>query len=114
MKLLEDQIEELKRISPSLSIAEEGGFTYIFMKNFKLPENCTPATMDVLLLPMFKDGYNYRLFLPQIPGNIPSLNWNARNVRILGHTWNACSWAITRTDLRLIEMLSLLLKPLRK
>src|SRR5688500_10272254 len=106
-----DQIEELKQIAPSLRIAEEGGYTYLFIEQLKLPAHCTPAVVDVLLCPQPKDGYDSRLFFSTIRGGIPARTWNG-HLRVLDRTWHAASWRC-RTGLRLAELLMVHLKVLR-
>jgi len=106
-----DQIVELKRIAPNLSQAEEGGFSYIRIAGYSLPEGCMPATCDLLLCPQPRDNYQSRLFFPsQITGCV-ARNWNG-NIRVLGENWFAFSWA-TKPNLRLAEMLLVHINGLR-
>jgi hypothetical protein len=111
MSYPQDQIDQLKAISPLLSTAEEGGITYIVFESLSLPENCTPSTVRALLCPVPRDGYQSRLYFSVMPGGCPALNWNG-NIRVLGETWYAFSW-LTAPNLRLSEMLLMHLKPLR-
>jgi hypothetical protein len=106
-----DQIEELKLIAPSLSSAEEGGFLYLLIENLKLPENCNPQVVDVLLCPKPRDGYNSRLYFPVKITGIPERNWNS-SIRVLNKTWHSVSWK-TKDGLTLAQMLMIHLKALR-
>jgi len=113
MEFPKDQIDELKSIAPSLSIAEEGGYTYIHIKDLKLPEGCEPAVVDALLCPVSRDGYCSRLFFSsRISCPVPGLNWNG-NIRVLGSNWYAISWRTTQTY-RLLETLIIHLKAFSK
>lgn len=103
MPFPEEQINELKSIAPNLSVAQEGGYTYLFIKDLRLPEHCDPAVVDALFCPTPKDGYTSRLYFPQIIGGIPSRNWNG-NLRALERNWYAISWQM-QPGLRLAEML---------
>jgi hypothetical protein len=112
MSFPQDQIDELKRIAPNLSMAEEGGIPYILIKQYELPSGCQPSTVDLLLCPKPRDGYESRLFFPQVIGGIPSRNWNGR-LRALERNWCAISWRVPG-GLRLTEILLIHLKALQK
>lgn len=108
-----DQLEELKHICVSLSMAEEGGLTYIFLQELQLPAGCLPEKIDALLCPMPRDGYLSRLFFAEkikFP-NIENPNWNATGVRILERNWHAISWKVPKDDIRLAQILSDHLNP---
>ena len=111
MSFPQDQIEELKRIAPNLSTAEEGGIPYILIQQLELPTGCQPAVVDVLLCPRPRDGYESRLFFPQIISGTPSRNWNGQ-LRALERNWYAMSWRVPGS-LRLAETLLIHLKALR-
>lgn len=93
------QIDELKMVSPDLSIAEEGGHTFFLLKNYKLPNGCVPERMDLLFCPTPINGYESILYFAQQPKGIPTLNWNGR-VTLVGKNWFSFSWGIAqgRTD----------------
>lgn len=98
------QIEDLKRIAPNLSKAEEGGYSFILIEGLFLPSNCNPNKVDALLCPSPKDGYQSRLFLEaKVNGCSPSLNWNGY-IRVLDRNWHAISWQ-TLSNLTLSQML---------
>lgn len=112
MEFPENQVEELKKIAPDLNVAQEGGYSYILIKNLSLPDGCTPAVSDVLLCPMPRDGYASRLFFPvQITG-CAGRNWNGR-IRVLEKNWFGFSWRV-QSGLRLAEILLIHLNGLRK
>jgi hypothetical protein len=111
MQFPETEIAELKKIAPDLSIAQEGGYTFILLPNLTLPAGCVPAISDVLLCPKPRDGYESRLFFTsQITGG-PVRNWNG-NIRVLGRNWCAVSWRV-KSNLTLIDMLLIHLSALR-
>mgnify|MGYP006909091136 CR=1 FL=1 len=112
MEFPEDQISELKGIAPDLSIAQEGGIPYIRIKGLKLPDGCVPETVNALLCPLKRDGYESSLFYSEKITGCPSRNWNRNGVRILGESWYAVSWRVS-SGLRLAEMLQIHLSALR-
>ncbi|HSD08861.1 hypothetical protein [Flavobacterium sp.] len=113
MDFSEDQILELKSIAPDLSIAQDGGYTYIRIDNLQLPDYCKPNVVNALLCPSQKDGYESTLFYSaQITGTPKAGNWNRIGVRILGEYWYAISWRVN-SGLRLSEMLLIHLGALR-
>lgn len=111
MYFQEEEINELKTIAPNLSVAQEGGYTYIKIDGLLLPDGCVPSVVDALLCPMPRDGYNSRLFFSEQIAGGPTYNWNG-NIRVLERNWCAISWQ-TQTGLRLSEILSVQLKALR-
>lgn len=104
MNISQDQIDELKEIVPSVSLASEGGHFYLLINDVTLPAGCVPPITNVLLCPTTKDGYNSRLYFPVLITGCPARNWNSTNVRILGSTWFAFSW-ISPAGLSLKDML---------
>lgn len=111
MTLPTDEIEELKRITPDLLITEEGGIPYILIQQLQLPDGCNPAVTDVLLCPRPRDGYESRLFFPQVITGIPQRNWNGK-LRAAERNWCAISWKVPQ-GLRLAEMLLIHLNALK-
>lgn len=112
MSFPEDQIKELKSITPDLSTATDGGITYIRIDNLQLPDNCTPQVVNALLCPTQKDGYESSLFFSQLISTGQQRNWNRNGVRILNESWYAISWRVN-PGLRLAEMLQIHLGALR-
>lgn len=111
MEFQQDQIDELKLVAPNLSIAEEGGYTYFLLQNFKLPEGCVPSHMDLLLCPTLKNGYSSILYFSQKPTGIPTRNWNG-HVHVLGKSWYSYSWK-SQPGHTLLQMVLLHLKALK-
>jgi len=111
MNFDENQIAELKKITPNLSIAQEGGYDFILIENLQLPEGCQPAVVDALLCPTPREGYESRLFFPAQITGCPARNWNG-NIRVLERNWYAMSWKVL-SGLRLYEILLVHLKALR-
>lgn len=108
-----DQVDELKKIAPNLSVAPEGGISYILITGFTLPDGCVPEIADVLLCPAPRDGYPSTLYYSTQINCSKSLNWNRANVRILDRNWFAVSWRVS-SGLRLAELLLVHLRALRK
>lgn len=111
MHFPEEEINELQTIVPNLSLAQEGGYTYIHIGGLILPDGCQPANVDALLCSTPRDGYNSRLFFSQQIAGGSIQNWNG-NIRVLERNWYAISWQ-TQPGLRLAEILSVHLKALR-
>lgn len=108
-----DQIDELKKIAPSLCVAQEGGISFIRITGFTLPDGCDPAIADILLCPAPRDGYPSTLYYSKQINCSKALNWNRTNVRILDSNWFAVSWRVS-SGLRLAELLLVHLRALRK
>lgn len=107
----EEEIDELKTIAPNLSVAQEGGYTYVHISGLVLPNGCQPAIADALLCSTQREGYNSRLFFLQPISSGIVRNWSS-SIRVLERNWHAISWQ-TQPGLRLAEILSVHLKALR-
>ncbi len=101
-----DELAELKRMFPGVSYAEEAGYNYFFMPGVELPSGCSPATVDVLLCPNNKDGYNSRLYFGQIVQSGKALNWNTQGAWILNRLWYAFSWQLEPAQRRLAQLVA--------
>jgi len=105
MSVTTDQVDELKRLYPEVSAAEEGGVTFYLIPNSATPPGRTPATVDYLLCPVPRDGYESRLFVSQqVTGGPTQPNWNG-NIRVLERNWVAASWK-SPVGLRLAQMVA--------
>ncbi len=111
MNFDENQIAELKQITPDLSCAQEGGYNYILIKDLRLPDNCKPEVVDALLCSTPRDGYESRLFFSALITGCHQRNWNG-NIRVLEGNWYAVSWKVPG-GLKLAEILMVHLKALR-
>ncbi len=97
-----DELLELQQQFTGAKQCEEGGTTFFFIPNLKMPLGCTPQQTDVLLCPTARDGYPSRLyFAEQVQGPI-NQNWNGKSY-ILGREWYAFSWSDIQ-GLRLTEL----------
>ena len=105
------QIDELKLVSPNLSLAEEGGYTYFLLENYSLPKGCVPESMDLLLCPCPKNNYSSILYFSQKPTVMPNRNWQGQ-VCILGRSWYSYSWR-SEAGHSLLQMLQVHLKALQ-
>jgi hypothetical protein len=109
----EDQLAELKRLCPGASWCQDGGIGYFLLPALSLPDGCAPKAADALLCPTPRDGYNSRLFFDRVVSSRQALNWHMQNVRIAERNWNAYSWKLNRTDLRLAQIIGEHLRALR-
>lgn len=110
MSFDENQISELKKITPNLSYAQEGGYNFILIEGLQLPDHCLPSHVDALLCSTPSNGYNSRLFFSSKISGCPERNWNG-NLRVLERNWYAISWQ-TLSGLKLYEILLVHLKAL--
>jgi hypothetical protein len=113
MAFPDDEIIELKAMFPGVSQGDDGSITYFLLPQVSLPTGWAPAQVDVLLCPTTRDGYPSRLFFAERPSGGKSLNWNAVGFRILERNWDAFSWNLHRTDLRLAQMVAAHLRALQ-
>jgi hypothetical protein len=111
MSFDETQIAALKRITPFLSYAQEGGYKFILIEKLQLPEGCKPQVVDALLCPTPREGYESRLYFSSQITGCPQRNWNG-NIRVLDRNWYAISWRVPG-GLNLYEILLVHLKALR-
>lgn len=110
--IAEVDMTELRSLCPDAKQAQEGGLRYVLLPCLKLPDGCTPSELDCLLCVDPRDGYQGRLFFPQVVSSREPRNWQMQNVRILERNWNSFSWQIP-ASLRPMEILLTLLRALR-
>jgi len=105
------QLAELRAVCPGAVLMQEGGVTYVYLPQLRLPAGCDPAQVDALLRPgPGPDGYTTRLFLSH-PFPNKGQNWTMH--RILDKAWHTFSFNNVPADIRLIEILANHLKVLR-
>ena len=95
MDIPADQIERLRARCDEIAWSREGGVTFLFLRNLRLPAGASPTTVDGLLrLGDRGDGYATRLFFAKkvVGASKIALNWNADGIRILERNWYAYSW----------------------
>jgi len=107
-----DEVEELSQLFPGISHGAEGGIGYFLIPSLKLPQGCTPESVDALLCPSSRDGYTSRLFFSELIRCTTSPNWNKQNERILERNWFAFSFKV-RPGLRLAQLVASHLKGLQ-
>lgn len=111
MTFPEDQLAELKQFFANIQTAKEAGITYVLLPGVTLPPGCEPTTMDLLLCPSPRDGYESRLYFAGSVKCKAGLNWNG-NTRVLERNWCAYSWKVPG-NLRLAQMVQAHLQALR-
>jgi hypothetical protein len=107
-------IELIRPCCAAIATCATGNLEYVLMTGLQLP-GCRPVEIDALLcLGDRGEGYPTRLFFAQEvqPPRPYALNWNTRNVHILGRSWCAYSWKVPQ-GLSVVETLNEHLKPLR-
>lgn len=112
MNYPQEQVDELKTMFPSISYAVEGGFDFFLIPELKLPQNCSPESVDALFCPNLRGGYNSRLYFSAMIQSGKALNWNGQNEFILGRRWFAFSWRLQPTERRLSQAVALHLRAL--
>jgi hypothetical protein len=105
------EIDELRSVCESVSQANESGVTFLLLKGLQLPAGCTPSTVDALLCPSSRDGYDSRLYFAQQIQTSGNPNWTAQQ-RILDRNWAVFSWR-TQPGLRPAQMVAVHLWGLR-
>ncbi len=108
-----DQVAEVKQFCPDLQQCEEAGCAFLLLPMLTLPEGCSPRRTDALLCPSAREGYPSRLYFADRVRSRAQLNWNATGVRIVERVWQAYSWKLTHSNLRLAQMIALHLRALR-
>jgi hypothetical protein len=106
MNFPEEEINELKSMFPGVCHAQEGPYDYFLIPGLKLPPNCAPDTVDVLLCPNQREGYNSRLYFAEVVQSGKSMNWNAQGVWIMNRAWYAFSWQLQPAERRLSQMVA--------
>jgi hypothetical protein len=100
-----EQLVELKRYCTKLKVVDEGGVTFPYLEELRLPSGCSPVTCDALLCPVPRDGYPSRLFLSVQVSSPYSRNWNVTNARIAERNWFAFSWKVDLANPTLTQLL---------
>jgi len=108
----DDEITELKAITPNIQLYQEAGVPYLLIPELVLPTGCHPERTDALLCPAPRDGYPSRLFFSERINSLRPCNWNANGVRIIERNWHAFSWKVNGT-LRLAQLLAAHLRALQ-
>jgi hypothetical protein len=101
----QQQLEELKRYCTKLKAVPEGGVTFFYLEELRLPAGCVPNVCDALLCPVPRDGYPSRLFLSVLVSSPYTRNWNVANARIAEKNWVAFSWKVDLPNLTLAQLL---------
>jgi hypothetical protein len=102
-----EQLEDLKKYCSKLSAFTEGGVTFLYLEELRLPEGCTPGVCDALLCPVNRgDGYPSKLFFPAQISSLRSQNWNVTNAYIGGKNWWAYSWRVDLINPTLVQILT--------
>ena len=102
----QEQMEELKKYCSKLSVFTEGGVTFLYLEDLRLPQGCTPKSCDALLCPVNRgDGYPSRLFFPAEASSLRSQKWNMADAHIAGKNWWAFSWRHNLTNPTLVQIL---------
>lgn len=107
----QDQVDELKILFGEIKAYEEAGITYFLIPSLQLPDGCVPLTVDALLCPVPRDGYNGRLFFAEQVQTKTARNWNG-HFRICERNWRAFSWTVP-ANLRLAQIVTLILSAMR-
>ncbi len=107
-----DEFEELQKVHPRATVAQEVGIAYILLPSVTLWEKCTPKTVDCLFCPVGRDGYPSRLFFSERITSPTERNWH-QTARILERNWITYSWRVNHSGLRLLQILGAHLEALK-
>jgi hypothetical protein len=98
-----DELVELGLMCGKVTEFQEGGRRFIHLERVTLPPGCNPSTLEGLLCPQERDGYQTRLFLSaRVDGRGP--NWTVH--RILDREWHSWSWQGVPASQRLSQILA--------
>ena len=104
MTVAEAELAPLNKVCGEARIIEEGGVTYVYLAELRLPPGCGSLAVDALLRPgPGPDGYTSRLFLSS-PFVQKGQNWTIH--RIADRAWHAFSYNNVPSDIPLIEILA--------
>jgi hypothetical protein len=103
-----DEVEELRALTPGAMAMPEGGVEYFLLPGIKVPG--LAGLVDALLCPQQHSGYTTRLFLSSV---VPGKGQNWRPHTILSRQWHACSWNDVPANQRLAEILAQHLRAFR-
>lgn len=96
--------QELLGHCKRVSIAVDGQETIYLLEYLRLPVDCSPAEVDVLLCPFPRDGYPSRLYFAQQINCSFQRNWNFYGI-VAGRHWYAFSWKVEPANLTLRKIL---------
>ncbi|MCU1295183.1 MAG: hypothetical protein JWP08_4033 [Bryobacterales bacterium] len=100
-------LEEARIVAPGAEVVDDGGHTYVYMPQLKLPNG---ESIEALLQLTGPDPYFTRLYLPKvIEGKGP--NWTVH--QLLNKTWHTWSWKDIQYNGRIVDVLRNHLEPLR-
>ena len=83
-----DEIARLRTVCPGAALWDEAGEPLVFLPDLKVDSAGTVHTVDALLCPRMRDGYDTRLYYSrQLP--VPR-DWSAHAV--MAGSWYTFSW----------------------
>ena len=111
MPLLDQELDELRGLSPEAAIYTEGGKDYILLPNVRVPDPTSSLVTDILFCPTDRDGYPSRLFFAQQAPSKTARQWTS--FRIIGREWWAYSWRVDTGTNSLLQLIGIHLGALR-
>lgn len=105
-----ESLQELSDLCGEVREFVEGGRTYLYLPQLKLPAGCTPSEVEGLLCIQEHSGYATRLFLSQ-PVARRGTNWSMH--RIVDRNWHTWSWNNVSAQMRPAAILAEHLRALR-
>lgn len=116
MTIAPEQITGMQASHPGAKLLRDGAGEFIFLPCLPIQVGTSSRTLDALLCPHARDGYDTRLFLAEAIPERPTIqgqaaNWTAH--QILGRTWYTWSWRGVGASLPLPQMLLAHVKALR-
>lgn len=115
MSLPVEQIEAFGNsgLCTEASPFDEGGITYLQIKDLKVPLQTETKVMDAVLCPTTYGGYATRLFLAENLNGLAPKTANWGSFPIAGRTWYSWSWQGVAPTLSLTQMVVTHLQALR-
>lgn len=96
------ELARLRRLCPEAEQWDEQGGSLVYLPGLRVESAGAIRTVDVLLCPRERDGYQTRLFFSeQLP---VSRNWSPYT--LMARTWYACSWQGVPADQPWLDILA--------
>lgn len=111
MPLMEQELDELRKISPEAAIYSEGGKDYVLMPYVRVPDPSSALVTDLLFCPTEREGYPSRLFFAQQVPSKTARPWTS--FRIIGREWWAYSWRVEAGTNSLLQLIGIHMGALR-
>ena len=96
------QVTRLRDLCPGAELWTEAGAPLVYLPDLKIASGGTVRTVDGLLCPRSRDGYDTRMFFSE---RLPvDRNWSSHAV--MARNWSAVSWSGIAADQPWLDILA--------